>query len=325
MFNKILSFITLALALNLSTSSTQAQNYPTKPVRLIVGFSAGGGTDIVARLLAQKLTATMGQSFIVDNRPGATGMIAAGTVATAPADGYTLLVAHVNSQAIAPALVAQPSYDPIKDFAPVAYIGYVPNVLVVSATNPAKSVAELIARANSQPKGLSFGSPGVGSTNHLAGEMLRMESGAKFVHVPYKGSAPAMADLIGGQIDLNFDVTASVMPNIKSGRLRALAVTAQERDTDLPDVPTMKELGFKTFDITNWYGVVAPSGTPHAVIRILHDGIQRAMQSPDVTVKLNELGVRRENMTSEQFGQFNREQFAKYSDFAKRTGIRMEQ
>jgi tripartite-type tricarboxylate transporter receptor subunit TctC len=325
MLLKMLGLMTLALALNFGTSGTQAQSYPTKPVRLIVGFSPGGGTDIVARLLAQKLATSMGQTFIVDNRPGATGMIAAITVATAPADGYTLLLAHVNSQAIAPALVVRPLYDPIKDFAPVAYIGYVPNVLVVSTAMPVNTVAELVARANSLPKGLSYASPGVGSTNHLAGEMLRMESGAKLVHVPYKGSAPAIVDLLGGQIDMNFDVTASVMPYLKSGRLRALAVTAQKRDTDLPDVPTMRELGYKTFDITNWYGVAAPGGTAAGVIRLLHDGIQRSMQMPDVIAKLNELGVRRDNMTSEQFGQFTRAQYAKYSDFAKRSGIRMEQ
>jgi tripartite-type tricarboxylate transporter receptor subunit TctC len=325
MLCKILGLITLALALNFGASASLAQNYPTKPVRLIVGFSPGGGTDIVARLLAQKLSTSMGQSFIVDNRPGATGMIAAVTVATAPADGYTLLLAHVNSQAIAPALVTHPLYDPIKDFAPVAYIGYVPNVLVVSTAMPVRTVAELVARANSLPKGLSYASPGVGSTNHLAGEMLRMESGAHLVHVPYKGSAPAMADLIGGQIDLNFDVTASVMPYLKSGRLRALAVTAQKRDTDLPDVPTMRELGFKTFDITNWYGVAAPRGTATAAIRILHDGIQRSMQMPDLAAKLDELGVRRDDMTSEQFGQFIHAQYDKYSDFAKRSGIRIEQ
>ena len=325
MLQKISGLLTLALALTFCMSATRAQSYPTKPVRLIVGFSPGGGTDIVARLLAQKLSISMGQSFIVDNRPGATGMIAATTVATAPADGYTLLLAHVNSQAIAPALVARPLYDPIKDFAPVAYIGYVPNVLVVSAAMPVNTVAELITKANSLPKGLSYASPGVGSTNHLAGEMLRMESGAKLVHVPYKGSAPAMVDLLGGQVDMNFDVTASVMPYLKSGRLRALAVTSQKRATDLPDVPTMRELGFKAFDITNWYGVVAPSATASGVIRVLHDGIQRSLQMPDVTAKLNELGVQRDNMTSEQFGQFCRAQYAKYGDFAKRSGIRLEQ
>ena len=203
MIRKVPELMMLALALNFGASETRAQNYPAKPVRLIVGFSPGGGTDIVARQLAQKLSMETGQSFIADNRPGATGMIAATTVAAAPADGYTLLLAHVNSQAIAPALVPKPPYDPVKDFAPVAYIGYVPNVLVVSNAMPVRTVAELIARANSSPKGLSYASPGVGSTNHLAGEMLRMESGAKFVHVPYKGSAPAMVDLLGGQIDMN--------------------------------------------------------------------------------------------------------------------------
>ncbi len=238
---------------------------------------------------------------------------------------YTLLMGHVNSQAIAPALVEQPLYDPVKDFAPVAYIGYVPNVLVVNSAMPVKTVAELVARAKSQPNGLFYASPGIGSTNHLAGEMLRMESGEKFVHVPYKGSSPATVDILGGQVDMNFDVTASVMPYIKAGRLRPLAVTGEKRDPDLPEVPTMAELGFKTFDITNWYGVVAPAGTPPAVIQALYTAIQRILQMPDVTRKLAELGVRRDNMTPEQFGQFVRAESAKYRDFAKRTGIRMEQ
>ncbi|CAN5749907.1 tripartite tricarboxylate transporter substrate binding protein [soil metagenome] len=298
--------------------------WPTKPVRLIVGFAPGGGTDIVARLIAQKLTETLGQSFVVDNRPGATGMIGAKTVATSPADGYTLLFGHVNSQAIAPAISERPQYDPDKDFASVAYIGFVANVLVINANSPDKSVADLVARAKASPQGLVFASPGIGSTNHLAGEMLRLQTGAKLVHVPYKGSGPAAVDLMAGLVDMNFDVTASVMPYLKSGRVRALAVTSKERDPQLPDVPTLRELGYKSFDITNWYGVEAPAGTPTAIVNFLNERIEHVLAMPDVVARFAELGVGRIPMTPAQFAEFNRAESAKYRDFAKQSGVRFE-
>jgi tripartite-type tricarboxylate transporter receptor subunit TctC len=313
------------LLVALGATPVLAQTYPAKPVRLVVGFAPGGGTDIVARLLAQKLAEALGQPFVVENRAGATGMIAAKQVATSAADGYTLLLGHVNSQAIAPALMDKPQYDPIKDFAPVAYVGYVPNVLVVNQAMPAKTVAELVARAKARPEGLSYASPGVGSTNHLAGEMLRMDSGAKLLHVPYKGSGPATVDLLGGQVDMNFDALSSAMPHIKAGKLRALAVTTPSRDPELPDVPTMGELGYKTFDITNWYGLVAPAGTPAAVVGVLNAAVQKVLKAPDVARQLAELGVRGQAMTPEQFGEFGRAEWTKYRDIAKRTGVRLEQ
>lgn len=307
------------------TASVHAQPYPTKPVRLVVGFAPGGGTDLVARLLAQKLADAMGQPFVVENRAGATGMIGAKLVATSAPDGYTLLLAHVNSQAIAPALMEKPQYDPVQDFSPVAYVGYVPNVLVINAAMPVKNVPELVTRAKSKPEGQSYASPGVGSTNHLAGEMFRMESGAKLLHVPYKGSGPATVDLLGGQVDMNFDAMTSAMPHIKSGRLRALAVTTPSRDPELPDVPTMAELGYRTFDITNWYGLVAPAGTPPATVSALNAAVLRILKMPDVARQLGELGVRGQAMTPEQFGDFGRTEWTKYRDIAKRTGVRLEQ
>ena len=316
---------TLALFASLTvTAPACAQVYPAKPVRLVVGFAPGGGTDIIARLLAQKLSMSLGQQFVVENRAGATGMIGAKQVATAPADGYTLLMGHVNSQAIAPALMEKPLYDSVKDFAPITYIGYVPNVLVVNPALPAKSLAELIALAKSKPQGLSFASPGVGSTNHLAGEMLKLNSGAPLVHVPYKGSAPAIVDLLGGQVDMNFDAMSSIIQYLKAGRMRALAVTTPQRDPDLPDVPTMTELGFKSFAVTNWYGIVAPASTPAPIIEKLHGELAKILQMADVSRQLAELGVRREPMTPEQFAQFIRSEDAKYRDIAKRTGVRME-
>ena len=323
-YTTILGTLALCVTLTMQSTLAQAQTYPAKPVRLLVGFAPGGGTDIIARMLAQKLSISLGQQFVVENRAGATGMIAAKQVATAPADGYTLLMGHVNSQAIAPALMDKPMYDSVKDFAPITYVGYVPNVLVVNPALPAKSVAELIALAKSNSKGLSFASPGVGSTNHLAGEMLKLDSGASFVHVPYKGSGPAIVDLLGGQVDMNFDAMSSIIQYLKAGRMRALAVTTPQRDPDLPEVPTMAELGFTTFAITNWYGVVAPAATPAAIVDKLHGELSRILQMPDVTRQLAELGVRREPMSTERFAQFVRSEDAKYRDIAKRTGVRME-
>jgi tripartite-type tricarboxylate transporter receptor subunit TctC len=324
--NRTRRLLTVAGLLSaVGAAPVHAQTYPVKPVRLVVGFAPGGGTDIVARLIAQKLADALGQPVVVDNRAGATGMIAARQVATSTPDGYTLLMGHVNSQAIAPALMEKPHYDPVKDFTPVAYVGFVPNVLVVNSTLPVKTVAELVALAKSKPNGLSFASPGFGSTNHLAGEMLRMESGAGLLHVPYKGSGPATVDLLGGQVDMNFDAMTSSVQHIKSGKLRALAVTTPKRDPELPDVPTMSELGYKTFDLTNWYGVVAPAGMSAATISTLNAAIQRILKMPDVAHKLGELGVRRQDMTPEQFGEFGRSEWTKYRDISKRTGVRLEQ
>ena len=313
---------TFATAVAAATAG--AQQYPTRPIRLIVGFPPGGGTDIIARLLAQKLTDAWGQQVIVDNRPGATGMIGANIVAKSPPDGYALLMGHVNSQAIAPALVLKPLYDPLRDFTTVAYIGYVPNVLVVHPSTPAKNIKELIALAKAHPGELTFASPGVGSTNHLAGEMFMQATGVKLVHVPYKGSAPAIIDLLAGHIVMNFDAMSSVINYIKQGRMRPLAVTTTERDTQLPNVPTLRELGLKNYNVTNWYGVVAPAGTSREIVTKLNAEINRITQLPDVKPKLDELGTRLNPMTPEKFTEFLQAEIAKYQAVAKETGVRME-
>ena len=307
----------------IAQAEAQGQPYPSKPVRIVVGFAPGGGTDIVARLLAQKLSDSLGQPFLVENKAGATGTIGAASVATSPADGHTLLMGHVNSNAIAPALMPRPPYDPIKDFAPVAYIGFVPNVLVVNPALPAKTVGELVALSKSRENGISFASPGPGSTNQLAGEMLRIESGGKFLHVPYKGSSPAIVDLLAGHVDMNFDALSSITSYLKAGHMRPLAVTTPQRDPGLPEVPTMTELGFKSLRITNWYGVVAPARTPPDVLQKLHDEIYRSLQLPDVMGKLAEIGLRREPMSIDEFAQFIRAEAEKYGEIAKMTGVRM--
>ena len=301
-----------------------AQPYPNKPIRFIIGFPPGGGTDIVTRLVAAKLTEAWGQQAIVDNRPGATGMIGANAVAKSPADGYTLLTAHVNSQAIAPNATAKPLYDPTRDFAYVAYLGYAPNVLVIRPSTPAKNVKELITLAKAHPGQLTYASPGVGSTNHLAGEMFRMATGIEITHVPYKGSVPAIIDLLSGQVGMNFDTLSSVAAYLQSGRMRALAITTAQRDVQLPEVPTLIELGIKNFEVTNWYGVAAPAGTPPEVVNKLNAEINRILSQKDVVARFDELGTRRNPMSPEQFASFQRAELAKYKEVITRAGVRME-
>jgi tripartite-type tricarboxylate transporter receptor subunit TctC len=316
--------LSLLLIAALCAAAVQAQQYPSKPIRFIVGFPPGGGTDIVTRLVAAKLTESWGQQTIVDNRPGATGMIAAQLVSKSPADGYTLLTAHVNSQAIAISATAKPLYDPTRDFAYVAYYGYAPNVLVIRPSTPAKNVKELIALAKAHPGQLTYASPGVGSTNHLAGEMFRLATGIDIVHVPYKGSVPAIIDLLSGQVGMNFDTFSSVAAYLPTGRMRALAITTAKRDEQLPDVPTLIELGIKNFEVTNWYGVAAPAGTPPEIVNKLNAEINRILQLKDVVARFDELGTRRNPMSPEQFAAFQRAEQAKYKDIVTRAGVRME-
>jgi len=316
--------LSLLVITALCCAGTHAQPYPNKPIRFIVGFPPGGGTDIVTRLVAAKLTDAVGQQTIVDNRPGATGMIAANLVAKAPADGYTLLTAHVNSQAIAPNATSKPLYDPSRDFAYVAYLGYAPNVLVIRPSTPAKNVKELIALAKAHPGQLTYASPGVGSTNHLAGEMFRMATGIDIVHIPYKGSVPAIIDLLSGQVGMNFDTFSSVAAYLQSGRMRALAITTAKRDVQLPEVPTLIELGIKNFEVTNWYGIAAPAGTPPEIVNKLNTEINRILELKDVAARFDELGTRRSPMSPEQFGVFQRAELAKYKEVVAKSGVRME-
>jgi hypothetical protein len=320
---KYLRFLLLIVAASVMLSA-HAQQYPTKTMRFIVGFPPGGGTDIVTRIVAAKLTEAWGQQAVVDNRPGATGMIGANAVAKSAPDGYTLLTAHVNSQAIAPNATSKPLYDPTRDFAYVAYLGYAPNVLVIRSSTPAKNVKELIALAKSHPGQLTYASPGVGSTNHLAGEMFRLATGVDIVHIPYKGSVPAIIDLLSGQVGMNFDTMSSSITYIQSGRMRALAVTTPKRDQQLPEVPTLIELGIKNFEVTNWYGIAAPAGTPPEIVNKLNTEINRILQLPDVMARFDDLGTRRNPMSPEQFGAFQRAELAKYKEVVSRAGVRME-
>src|SRR5262245_37539699 len=320
---RIVQGVAFLLAAALSAPAG-AQQYPAKTVRMIVGFPPGGGTDIVTRLLAQRLTEAWKQQFIVDNRPGATGMIGANVVAKAPPDGYTLLTGHVNSNAIAPWMVRKPLYDALTDFVAIAYVGYAPNVLVVHPSTPARNVKELVALAKAHPGELTFASPGVGSTNHLAGEMFKRATGINLTHVPYKGSAPAIVDILAGNVVMNFDTLSSVVTYVQSGRMRPLAVTTAERDVQLPDVPTLREIGLKEYDVRNWYSIMGPAATPREIIQRLNLEVNRILQLPDIRARLDELGVRLNPMTPEQFTDFVKRENAKYRKVAQDTGIKMD-
>ena len=301
-----------------------AQQYPTKPVRIVVGFAPGGGTDLVARIIGAKLTELHGQGFIVDNRAGATGTIGADLMAKSAPDGYTIMMGHVNSHGIAPNLFKKLPYDAQRDFAMVAYVGYVPNVLVIHPSIPAKTVAELVVIAKAKPGALNYASSGVGSTQHLAGELFQLISGAKIVHVPYKGSGPAVVDLIAGHVSMNFDTMPPVLPHIRSGKLRALALTTPQRSPQLPQTPTMIEAGMKGFEMTNWYGVMAPAKTPREIVTRLNAEINKIMAMPDAKAKLEEAGTQLNPMTPDQFATFLGNEIIKYAKLIKAAGVTLD-
>ena len=313
----------LTLAVAAFSSACFAQAYPAKQVRIIVGFPPGGGTDVVTRVIAQKLTEWWGQPVTVENRAGATGTIGADVVAKSPADGYTLLMGHVNSTGIAPNLLKLP-YDPIKDFAAVAYVGYVPNVLAAHPSVNVKSVKELIALLKANPGKFNYASSGNGSTQHLAGELFKQLTGTNIVHVPYKGSGDAIKDLLAGVVAMNFDTMPPVLPHIQAGKLRGLAISTPKRLAQLPDVPTFAEEGITGFDVANWYGVMAPAGTPRDVIAKLNADINKAMQVPDVRQRLEAVGTQLNEQSAAQFEAYMKAEVAKYAKLTKDIGVKVE-
>ena len=314
---------TIALAL-LIAPDAMAQPYPSKPVRMIVGFPPGGGTDVVARVISQKLTEWWGQAVTVENRPGATGTIGADVVAKSAPDGYSLIMGHVNSTGIAPNLFAKLPYDPIKDFAAVAYVGYVPNILAVHPSIPAKSVKELVALLKANPGKYNYASSGNGSTQHLAGEMFKQLTGTSIVHVPYKGSGDAIKDLLAGVVAMNFDTMPPVLPHIQAGKLRGLAISTPKRLAQLPDVPTFVEEGITGFDVANWYGVMAPAGTPRDIVAKLNVDINKAMQVPEVRQRLEAVGTQLNEQSAAQFEAYMKSEVAKYAKLVKDANIRLE-
>jgi tripartite-type tricarboxylate transporter receptor subunit TctC len=320
---KLKMLLVAATLLIPSIAHAQAPAYPSKTVRLMVGANAGGGTDIVARMLADKLAESMKGTFVVENKPGASNTIAADLTAKAPADGHTLLVATNTGQAIAPHLLKL-AFDPIKDLAPVGLVVSVPNVLVVGASVPANTVQELIALMKAKPGAYRYGSSGIGSTQHIAGEAFDAAAGVKAVHVPYKGSAQAHLDIIAGNIEMMFDTTSSAMGQIKGGKLKPLAVTSQRRSAELPDVPTLIEAGLAGFDMTTWYAVYVTAGSPPEVVARLQAEVARAVALPDVQAKLRGLGGEPGGLTVEQFAKFNVQEYERFGRLIREANIKPE-
>lgn len=301
-----------------------AQTYPAKPIRLVVPFPPGGTTDILARDVGQKLTETLGQSVVIDNRPGAAGNIGAGIVAKSAPDGYTLLMGTVNTHAINPSLYLNIPYDNIKDFAPVILVARVPNVLEVNPGVPVYTVADLIKLAKEKPGQLNFASSGSGTSIHLSGELFKTMAGVSMVHVPYKGSAPAVADLVGGQVQLMFDNLPSSLQQIKAGKLRAIAVTSAQRSPALPDIPTIAESGLPGFEATSWFGVLAPAGTPPAIIDKLNAEIDKWLQSAGGKTQLLEQGALPAGGTPQQFATYIQSETEKWAKVVKVSGAKVD-
>ena len=301
--------------------AAEAQPFPSKAVRLVVPFAAGGSTDIISRTLGQKLSEMWGQPVVIDNRPGGSTIIGTDVVAKSAPDGYTLLVTPA-SFTIVPSLIDKLPYDPAKDFEPITLINTTPLVVVVNLSVPAKSIQELIALAKARPGALNFGSSGSGGSNHLAGELFNAMAGVKMVHVPYKGNAPALTDLVGGHVDLLFNGLTSALPLIKAGKLRPLAVTSLARSGALPDIPTLDELGLKGFQAVAWNGLSAPARTPKDVIGRINADVLKVIRSPEFVEHLKAEGSDPVGNSPEQFAAFLREETAKWSKVIKFANIK---
>ncbi len=297
--------------------------YPGRPVRLIVPFPPGGGTDTLARILGQKLTEALGQQVVIDNRPGAGTNIGAEIAAKAPPDGYTVLMGNI-AHAINVTLYAKLSYDLVRDFAPVTLLASTPNILVVHPSVPARSAKELIALAKARPGQLDYASSGGGSSAHLAAELFNSMAGVKMTHVPYKGGGPAVIALVGGQCSVGFATTPSVLPQVKSGKLRGLAVTSAQRSASTPDLPTLSEAGVPGYDAGTWYGLLVPTGTPKEIIARLHAESTRQLRQPDVRERLDATGFEPIGNTPEEFGAYIRSEIEKWSKVVKASGARAD-
>lgn len=312
-----------ALALFLGHAAW-AQQYPTRPVRLVVPFPPGGSTDILARLVAQKLSEDLGQTVLVDNRPGAGGTLGANLVAKSLADGYTLLMGSSGPISISPSLMKKLPYDPTKDYAAISLIATIPTMLVVNPSVPVKTVAELVALAKSKPGKMNFASTGNGATPHLAAELFKFSAGVDIVHVPYKGSAPAVADLLGGQVDLMFEQVPAVLPHVKAGKLRAIAVSSATRSAAMPELPTIAESGLPGFEVSSWFGILAPTGTPPEIINRLNGALVRIMANAQVRETLAAQGAEAVGTTPQAFAATIGSEIPKWASVVKRAGVTVD-
>jgi tripartite-type tricarboxylate transporter receptor subunit TctC len=312
------------LAALLLTAATPAAAYPTKPVTLVVAFTPGGPSDVLSRILGRKLEQILGQPFVIENRPGAGGNIAAEGVAHAPPDGHTLLMGNNSILATNAALYKKINFDPEKDFIPISLVGSQANILVVNPSLPVRSMAELIALVRREPGKYSFASSGHGAAAHLAGELFKAEAKVNIVHVPYKGAAPALQDVIAGHVHMMFATAASVVPHIRDGKVRALAVTTLKRTAVFPDLATIDELGLKGFDATTWHGLVAPAGTPKDVVVTLHRATVEALADAGVKKSLGDLGVDIVGGTPEEFTAYIKAEIPKWTAIVKASGATLD-
>jgi tripartite-type tricarboxylate transporter receptor subunit TctC len=314
----------LCLAIAALAPQAQAQAWPSKPVKMVVGFPPGGGTDILARIVAQKLSEAWGQPVIVENRPGASATIGADVVAKAAPDGYTLSMGQLTPNAIAPAIFPKLPYDAAKDFAPIILVGTSPNILVINPALPVKNVAELAALAKSKPGKLTYASSGPGSLQQIAAELFKSMAGVDIVHVPYKGSGQAVIDLVAGQVDMNFDSIPAVIQQVKSGKLRAIAVTAAKRASAFPEIPAIAESGYAGYDLTTWWGLFAPAGTPAKIVNKVHADVLAALRNADLKAHFANLSVDPGGGTTAEFADYVRQEIAKYDMLTKRLGIKLD-
>src|SRR5688500_18427336 len=316
--------IALALLLALFFNLVQGQEaWPTRPIRFILPFPPGGGTDILGRLLAERLSANLGQPVVTENRGGAGGNVGAEAAARSAPDGYTIVLV-APSLAISPTLYSRLNYDPVKDFAPVSLVATVPNVMITQPSVPAQTLQEFIAYARARPGALNFGSGGAGTSNHLAGELFNLVTGAKLVHIPYKGVNLAMQDVLSGNVHLVFIGTPAAAPHIKAGKLRALALVAPQRSAALPDVPTVAEAGLREFEVTTWYGVLAPAGTPRPIINRVNAELGKIMHSPELKEKLAATGTDPLTSTPEEFAAYIKSEIAKWGDVIRKAGVKAD-
>ena len=322
--HRILALASCALTVALVAGTAAAQSFPSKQVRIIVGLAPGGTTDLVSRILAQKLTETWGQNVIVDNRPGASGMIGGDLVAKAAPDGYTLLITPQTSIAVAPALYGKAPYDAAKDFATITLVGSTPLLMVVHPSFPPKTFTEFAVLAKKSGNKLTFGSGGIGSSPHMAGELLSAQLGIRMNHVPYKGENPAIADTIGGQIPIMFANLPVAVPHVKTGKLRGLANTAATRSPLAPEIPTVAESGFKDYAIATWYGFLGPAALPPELIARLQRDVSRIVNQPDNRERLVNMGVDIIANSPDEFAAYLRAEIARYTKIIKDAGIKAE-
>jgi tripartite-type tricarboxylate transporter receptor subunit TctC len=315
----------LAVATTLAIAGTAlAQPYPSKPVRVVVPFPPGQATEIVGRLVAQRMSESLGRNFTVDNRPGAGGIIGVEAVAKAPPDGYTLLITASGTLVINPNLYRSLSYDPLRDFAPISLLGIFPLVAVAHPSLPARTVKELVALAKARPGQINFASSGPGTAQHLAGELFRFRTGADIVHVPYKGSGPAVSDLIGGHVTLMFDTVTSSLPHIQGARLKALAVTSAHRSSALPQVPTMGESGVKDLVAVGWAAALAPAGTPRDIVTRLNAEIVRILGNPEMKERVLALGCEPATGTPEDLARFIKGELARWAEAVTAARVKLD-